>query len=235
MSHLTRCTLNPARAHHLTASPQRLHAAVASAFPPPSSGEEPSHRVLWRLDETRQPHRQPVLLIVSSMRPDLTHVIEQAGWPRLATPEKPGWETRSYAPVLNALRPGLRLRFRLTANPSRAAFHRGRRGVRTAASTPAERIQWLLDRAPRAGFGIAPQSEQDHRPNVTVARHQVLDFARTPGGQHGQNVHLHTATYEGDLDVTDPDALRHTLTQGIGRAKGYGCGLLTLAPAPQPD
>lgn len=100
---------------------------------------------------------------------------------------------------------------------------------------PAEQIQWLLDRAPTAGFGIAPRSEQDHRPHVTVASHQVLDFARAPGGQRGRNVHIHSVTYEGQLHVTDPDALRHTLTQGIGRAKGYGCGLLTLAPAPHPD
>ncbi|WP_442818446.1 type I-E CRISPR-associated protein Cas6/Cse3/CasE [Streptomyces sp. NBC_01237] len=79
---------------------------------------------------------------MSSSRPD-----------GLATPRTPGWETRPYAPVLNALRPGLRLQFRLAANPTRAAFHRGRRGVRTAATTPAQQIQWLLDRAPRAGRG----------------------------------------------------------------------------------
>ncbi|MFC9176739.1 type I-E CRISPR-associated protein Cas6/Cse3/CasE, partial [Streptomyces sp. NPDC057107] len=27
-------------------------------------------------------------------------------------------------------------------------------------------------------------------------------------------------------------ALRRTQTQGIGRAKAYGCGLMTLAPIP---
>jgi CRISPR system Cascade subunit CasE len=35
------------------------------------------------------------------------------------------------------------------------------------------------------------------------------------------------------LEVTGPDALRHALTSGIGHARAYGCGLLTLAePAP---
>ncbi|MYV88995.1 type I-E CRISPR-associated protein Cas6/Cse3/CasE, partial [Streptomyces sp. SID1034] len=29
----------------------------------------------------------------------------------------------------------------------------------------------------------------------------------------------------------DPDALTHALLAGIGRAKPYGAGLLTLAPA----
>jgi len=42
-------------------------------------------------------------------------------------------------------------------------------------------------------------------------------------------VTLVTVTYDGLLEVTDPDALRRTLTRGLGRAKAYGCGLLTLA------
>ena len=39
-----------------------------------------------------------------------------------------------------------------------------------------------------------------------------------------------TATFDGRLTVTDPEALRQALTSGIGRAKAYGCGLMTLAP-----
>ncbi len=37
------------------------------------------------------------------------------------------------------------------------------------------------------------------------------------------------ATYEGMLEVADVEKLKKVLTQGIGKAKGYGCGLLTLA------
>ena len=40
---------------------------------------------------------------------------------------------------------------------------------------------------------------------------------------------LGVATFEGVLEVTDPDALRRALTHGIGRGKAYGCGLMTLA------
>ena len=38
------------------------------------------------------------------------------------------------------------------------------------------------------------------------------------------------ARFTGTLRVTDAAKLRTALTQGIGRARGYGCGLLTLAP-----
>ncbi|MDQ0745874.1 hypothetical protein QF034_000105 [Streptomyces africanus] len=46
----------------------------------------------------------------------------------------------------------------------------------------------------------------------------------------GPRVTLSTATFEGRLRVTDPDTLRASLLGGIGPAKGYGQGLLTLAP-----
>jgi hypothetical protein len=38
-------------------------------------------------------------------------------------------------------------------------------------------------------------------------------------------------TPAGRLRVTDPDTLRNALPAGIGPAKGYGQGLLTLAPS----
>jgi CRISPR system Cascade subunit CasE len=57
----------------------------------------------------------------------------------------------------------------------------------------------------------------------------VLRFPRTTDTGPRRDVHLRTATYDGLLDVTDPDALRRTLTGGIGHGKAYGCGLLTLA------
>ena len=40
---------------------------------------------------------------------------------------------------------------------------------------------------------------------------------------------LSTALFEGVLRVEDPAVLRTALVSGIGPAKGYGCGLLTLA------
>ena len=36
-------------------------------------------------------------------------------------------------------------------------------------------------------------------------------------------------TYEGSLTVTDADLFRKALTEGIGREKAFGMGLLTIA------
>jgi CRISPR system Cascade subunit CasE len=49
----------------------------------------------------------------------------------------------------------------------------------------------------------------------------------------GMPVVLHTATFEGLLQVTDVQLLAERLLGGIGPAKAYGCGLLTLAPVPR--
>nr|WP_272926766.1 type I-E CRISPR-associated protein Cas6/Cse3/CasE [Streptomyces sp. SID4946] len=64
-------------------------------------------------------------------------------------------------------------------------------------------------------------------PAVTITSRDILRFRKRPDGPR---ITLSTATFEGRLHVTDPDALRASLLDGIGPAKGYGQGLLTLAP-----
>ncbi|KAB7835802.1 type I-E CRISPR-associated protein Cas6/Cse3/CasE [Streptomyces mobaraensis] len=150
----------------------------------------------------------------------------------MATPDDPGWDTRPYLPLLERLRPGARLYFRLTANPTYSTFNRGTRGTRTAHTTPTHQLRWLLDRAPAAGFIIPalphPEQPEHHQVNVLAARR--LDFPRRHGDRRPAHVRIHTVTYEGHLEITDPTALHRTLTHGLGRAKSYGCGLLTVAP-----
>ena len=42
-------------------------------------------------------------------------------------------------------------------------------------------------------------------------------------------VEIGVAVFEGELEVTDRELFVQALTHGIGRAKAYGCGLLTVA------
>ncbi|MGW4682594.1 type I-E CRISPR-associated protein Cas6/Cse3/CasE [Micromonospora taraxaci] len=217
---LTRFQINPARrgARKLLSSPHAMHAAVRSAFANPEDHERGGARTLWRLD-TSTP-ATVYLYVVSPGRPDLTHLVEQAGWPTTET-----WVTRDYDGLLLSLNTGQEWAFRLTANPT----HSGRK---TSDSKETQRfgflredaqLQWLTSRAARNGFALAHQ--QDGRPNVRLHRSQTQAFKRGMG-----TVTLTTVTYDGILQITDADAFRRTLTSGIGHAKAYGCGLLTLAP-----
>ncbi|TYB43889.1 type I-E CRISPR-associated protein Cas6/Cse3/CasE [Actinomadura chibensis] len=222
--YLTRAYLNPRRAGaiHLLGSPQRMHAAVMTGFPPIL---EPDDRVLWRLD-TDSRHKVS-LYIVSAHRPDLTHLVEQAGWPRS---DVPSWATKSYEPLLQQLKAGQRYAFRLTANPTYVVPRHGQRGIRRPHVTAEQQTTWLLEQSIKKGFEIPPATtphplptEQAH--NLRLIERQRIRFTK---GQ-GEKVALHQATFQGLLEVTDEAALRATLIYGIGRARSYGCGLLTLA------
>ncbi|MFS4093170.1 type I-E CRISPR-associated protein Cas6/Cse3/CasE [Streptomyces sp. AF1A] len=258
--YLTRFRVNTARsgARRLLSSPQAMHAAVMSSFPtllptdtPPSDGP----RVLWRLDHTTR--AEVMLYIVSPERPDLTHLVEQAGWPAAAAadPAEPGWQSRPYGPLLDRLATGDRWAFRLTANP----VHHARRKddeptKRTAHLTPVHQMGWLLKRQEACGFRVLEKADdkrllpsgttdtkQPHhgdRYELTVRDKRALAFdkSRSTATQSGRKapVSLVTVTFDGRLEITDPQLMRRALTQGIGKAKAYGCGLLTLAPLGTP-
>ncbi|HZJ03871.1 MAG TPA: type I-E CRISPR-associated protein Cas6/Cse3/CasE [Nocardioidaceae bacterium] len=75
----------------------------------------------------------------------------------------------------------------------------------------------------------APGLQGDLEPfdTVRVTHRQRHSFSKSDAGKR---VVLQTATFEGQLTVTNATALRASLLDGIGPAKAYGCGLLTLAP-----
>ncbi|MGW5122358.1 type I-E CRISPR-associated protein Cas6/Cse3/CasE [Streptomyces noursei] len=231
---LTRFRLNTARmgARRLITSPQSMHAAVMASFAqkPDHQGDGP--RVLWRLDQ--QSRSEVLLYIVSPDRPDLTHLVEQAGWPTTGS-----WQTKPYGPFLARLAADDTWAFRLTANP----VHSIRRNdaeptKRTAHATPRHQLDWLLKRQVDAGFEIVEKAER--RPDgLEGAWHEVVvhnrsDLAFSKRNESDARVHkvtLTRVTFDGRLRVLDPDAFRRTLTLGLGKAKAYGCGLMTLAPA----
>ncbi|MFF6955589.1 type I-E CRISPR-associated protein Cas6/Cse3/CasE [Streptomyces sp. NPDC008317] len=231
---LTRFRINTARmgARRLLTSPQSLHAAVMASFAerPDHQGDGP--RVLWRLDQ--QSRSEVLLYIVSPERPDLTHLVEQAGWPTTG-----GWQTKPYAPFLTRLTADDTWTFRLTANPVHSIRrHAAEPTKRTAHVTPRHQLDWLLARQTDAGFAIVerPEPRPDGLPGawheVVVHNRGDLSFGkRSETDDRAHQVKLTRVTYDGRLRVTDPDALRRTLTFGLGKAKAYGCGLMTLAPA----
>lgn len=215
--YLSRVALNPQRRSTMTAlaSPQKLHAAVESSFPPdlPKNG-----RNLWRLDKLGN---ALYLLVLSSEKPDFTHVVEQFGWPG----SEQNWETKDYAQLTERIKAGQRWQFRLRANPVHSvketvgsqAQEPAKRGKVFAHVTVKQQEQWLLARAEKYGFKLPEGSFQ-------VVQQEVRQFRR-----QGKPVTLGIATFEGILEVIDSALFLEAMVSGIGRAKAYGCGLLTIA------
>ncbi|MFI8927416.1 type I-E CRISPR-associated protein Cas6/Cse3/CasE [Streptomyces sp. NPDC053474] len=127
-----------------------------------------------------------------------------------------------------------------------------RRGFRMAHRTAAEQLRWFLRRIDRWGFTV-PASRTDppavglepvgaatstgsgrEVAQIDSAPREVRITARhrrtfTKNGR-GPKVIVNSVTFEGHLQVTNAESLTHHLLNGIGPAKAYGCGLLTLGP-----
>ncbi|WP_453985502.1 type I-E CRISPR-associated protein Cas6/Cse3/CasE [Brevibacterium casei] len=228
---LSKCEINAARrgARQLLGSPQKMHAAVEASFPSNAQAPEEGHlpRRLWRIDRGNP---NPVLYVVSDSAPDFTHIEEQAGWPT-----QPSWGVADYAPLLDDLAEGQQWEFRLAANPVHSVRQgEGQRGKRFAHVTVAQQERWLSERAEKLGVAFdvgvsevtAPEGPDASVPvSFRVEERQLMKFRKKE-----RSVTIRKVRFEGALRVTDPGLLRSALVGGIGPAKAYGCGLLTLVP-----
>lgn len=215
---LTQFDINVARrdAMRLLASPERLHAAVLGAFPRPVRLQWCTHPVASGSGPARHDAR---LMIVSPLRPDLTALNEQAGWSNGASSR-----SANYDPFLQALRSGSTWRFRCTINPTTAVRKSaGSRGQRVAEVTAEQQLTWFIGRVERHGYTV-PVNDQG-APSAQVTRREILRFRR-----QRSTVTLAVTQVDGVIQIQDADAARLALVQGIGPAKSYGCGLMTLAP-----
>jgi CRISPR system Cascade subunit CasE len=177
--------------------------------------------VLWRID--RSGH-ETTLFVLSPTQPDLRGLVEEAGWLTSSTP----WQTGRMEPLLSRIREGQRWRFRLTANPVVSRRGEGSRRGKVIPLKEGDYLDWVVTRGEANGFDI-PLNSLDAR-EVIVTDRRRLQFAKgVAEGAGRRNVTLATATFDGVLQVTDSDRLKHALTHGIGRGRAYGCGLLTLA------
>jgi CRISPR system Cascade subunit CasE len=50
-------------------------------------------------------------------------------------------------------------------------------------------------------------------------------------GKESRTGKIQSILFDGILRVNDPDSFLVTITRGIGPAKAFGCGLLSIAPA----
>lgn len=251
MTYLSRIRINPLRAQSrkLLDNARAMHGAVLGGVPDRPLEE----RILWRLDADNP--RRPMLYVLTDTKPDWTHLVESAGWPD-ADGEHAA--VRDYTPLLARVALGREFAFRLTANPvqntnrpdapSTAQARRAavgataNRSFRIGHRTAAAQLDWFLKRTGRWGFavpdartdlpvpGLATAASADAPPReVRIIARDRLSFAK---GDRGRRVVLHVATFQGRLRITDPKLLTERLLGGIGPAKAYGCGLLTLAPLP---
>ncbi|MFD5248434.1 type I-E CRISPR-associated protein Cas6/Cse3/CasE [Amycolatopsis sp. NPDC058340] len=190
-----------------------MHRTLMSVYPdiPSTNDKRQGHGVLWRLDSNHGGFTQ---YVQSHTEPDWTKL--PAG--HLTTPP----EVRPLKPVLDALTPGRTLAFRLVANPTKCD---GKTRKRFPLRQPADQLNWLIRKGTQHGF-VIPAAADGH-PDLATTPMATIAGRKAETGK----ITVEPVRYDGHLVITDPAAFSDALVTGIGRAKAYGCGLLSLAPA----
>lgn len=239
MPYLSRVLLNPARAEarKFFANPQLVKGAIFGEF----ARQPVNERVLWRLEQRRMPgsdRYQGELLVLTASRLGWAGLVERVGYPEC---DGGAATVREYSPLLATVGVGRQFAFRVRVNPVqntrqlesptkseavRQANPARRRSLRVAHRTVAAQTKWFLERVEKWGFRVLDGTVGE--PNMRIVGRDHLDF--TKGGTSAQHrVRLGTATFEGVLEVVDTERFTAALLGGVGPAKGYGCGLITLA------
>lgn len=179
------------------------------------------HRSLWSLFPERPDAQREFLYRMEANKPGLaSRVLLLSTWQPQDSANASVFATRRFAPELQA---GQQLRFCLVANPVRCIRDEngraGKDGKPKACRVPivqeAAQLDWLI----RKLDGAATVD------SAIVSALPALHFRKrgqTPGK-------LVPARYDGILTVQSPDSLVSLVASGIGPAKSFGCGLLSLA------
>jgi CRISPR system Cascade subunit CasE len=183
------------------ADPYQMHRTLSKAF-----GDEiedyKAARVLFRVD-TPKDAAEYCVIVQSLVKPQWERLTLSGDY--LLAPIK----LKPFDPQPEA---GRTLAFRLRANPTVK-----RDGKRWGLENGDDQVRWLERKGKASGFQVLSVSV---RSNGKLGSKNVL----------GDNGRLFGVIFEGILQVTDADAFRSTLENGIGSAKGFGFGLLSVAP-----
>lgn len=218
--YLSRLILNPRsrRVQRELAEPYEMHRSIMRAFRDDlQQGEE---RVLWRVDE--HPRWGLTLLVQSRDLPAWAWLLEDGAQGYLLPAEEanPAVKPFDLQPAI-----GQAFTFRLRANPTK----RMGRGAEKNASkriglyTEDEQLAWLTRKGEQHGFRVLQaQVSRDGKIKDEDAIHR---------GEVTHKLELLSVQFDGVLQVTDPGLLLRAVETGIGSGKGFGFGLLSLAPA----
>lgn len=133
-------------------------------------------------------------------------------------PENCDVQQRDVTSWLDSMAVGKIWNFDLIACPSKKVAAEGQRNSqRRILREPGQRQAWLERKAEQNGFAILDAQEQE----------QIHVSGRHTANQGGTMYH-DAYHYQGVLQITDAEAFRKALQQGIGPGKAYGFGMMMV-------
>jgi len=183
--------------------PRGLHRAVMAMFPADLPGGEQERRATSK-----------ILFRVDETATGRVVLVQS-----LVAPTNPPASTKIKAVHCGtAMSPGTAVRFRVAVN----TVMRRRRsdGKHRDAPLPPDQVdQWLVGKL----TGALTEA------TILASARSVYGTDRK-GPKPGSASALQVDTIDGVAKVGDPDRLLTLVVDGVGRAKAYGCGLLTVSP-----
>lgn len=249
--YLSRLLLNPRsrQVRSELAQPYEMHRTLMHAFEKQLLDQEESPRkkvgVLFRteVDESR---RCIIVYVQSLIEPDWSFLSAVRNY-LSSDSHKLNPACKDVSGAYSQLQVNQTFSFRLRANPTKriarvAGGNPKLKGKRVGLLREEDQISWLVRKGQEreidkpGGFELLTQHAL---PSNTEAHDVPLVRVRQEGKQGGRkrgNGRSHTTThlsvlFDGILRITDADNFRETLTRGIGSAKAYGFGLLSIGPS----
>lgn len=204
MTYFSQVALNMYRPEtkKLIMSRQVAHATVLQSFAP-GQLDGIDTRVLWRIDKLDKSH---YLNIISPVPASLEHIVENCGWEEGGSN---GSQQINYTPLLDSVQRDDSYRFSITLNPSIT-----KTGTTKRLAIPISDVeQWAESKL----------NDFAKIQNIELESHTIESFKRGTG-----KVTLAIAKLTGILVVENPESLTGLMVNGLGKAKAYGCGMITL-------
>ena len=219
MLYLSQLILNPRsrQVHSELANPYEMHRTLMRAFPEAAGGGP--GRVLFRVERSGPANGTGITVLVQSDKsPHWDSLAKSGNYLLAAAEENPA--TKTFTPTFIT---GQRLVFRLRANPTIKRFFEGKTGSKRVGLYKEEDQKcWLERKAEQGGFRILAMNVISEGMNQGRIKHP---------GEKVHKLSLLAVRFDGLLEVVEPQKFTDTLQQGIGRGKGLGFGLLSVARA----
>jgi CRISPR system Cascade subunit CasE len=203
MMYLSRLQLNTSRtAVGWASNPYRVHQRLMMAC-------DGDSRLLFRIEDTSEGTQ---ILIQSHVEPNWPFAFDELAVLN-CPPEHKLFDLR--------LEAGRQYRFRLLANPTVKKKNDDGKPYRLGLIQEADQLAWLTRKLEDAGVTLA---------SCVVMPRGLQHSGKNPAQDANAATHL-AVLFEGVLQAQDPERLKAVVESGVGSAKGYGFGLLSLAPA----
>ncbi len=227
--YLSRLVLNPhsRQVQHELADPYEMHRTISKAFPKSTfhidRRDDNSAGVLFRVD-IHPLTGIPIVLVQSNVEPNWSFLaLTKMNYLLVEGDSTMDKKNPTVKPISVELKADQVLAFRLRGNPTVKKDRTGeKQGHRIGLVNKEDQLAWLRRKINEAGGTVL---------SADLTREAYECGKLFVEKENKRRMHFISVQFDGILRVNDPNKFVRAVRAGVGSAKGFGFGLLSLAPA----